>query len=142
MEVSDQIIKVMDDLTKKFGVAVDWTQDNIPPYIEDLCHRIVMYDIAKNSIWIAISLIVILAGLVFITLERKSSINNEKRTLLFGYNGSVRRDYDNWGCVLFFTLYPIVSSIFVIVILKCTFSIVQDIYLPEKEIIEMLKQLM
>ena len=142
MEVSDQIIKVMDDLTKKFGVAVDWTQDNTLPYIKDLCHRIVMYDIAKNSIWIAISLIVILAGLVFITLERKSSINNEKRTLLFGYNGSVRRDYDNWGCVLFFTLYSIVSSIFVIVILKCTFSIVQDIYLPEKEIIEMLKQLM
>jgi len=35
MEVSDQIIKVLDNLGQKFGVAVDWTQSNIMRYKND-----------------------------------------------------------------------------------------------------------
>lgn len=46
--MSDEIIKVLDALAEKFGIAVDWTRQNIQPYIEDLCHRIVGYELTTS----------------------------------------------------------------------------------------------
>ena len=34
--MSEEIIKVLDALAEKFGVAVDWTSANVIPYLEQL----------------------------------------------------------------------------------------------------------
>ena len=31
--VSDQIIKVLDNLCDKFGLAIDWSSKNVQPYL-------------------------------------------------------------------------------------------------------------
>lgn len=33
MQVSDQIIQVLDAICDKFGLAVDWTSTNVLPYL-------------------------------------------------------------------------------------------------------------
>lgn len=34
--MSEDIIKVLDNLAQKFGIAIDWTSQNAMPYLEDL----------------------------------------------------------------------------------------------------------
>ena len=41
--VSDQIIKVLDNLCEKFGLAIDWSSKNIQPYLEELMAKAVNY---------------------------------------------------------------------------------------------------
>lgn len=37
MTVSEQIISVLDALCEKFGIAINWTEENVIPYVEILC---------------------------------------------------------------------------------------------------------
>ena len=34
--MSEKIIKVIDALADKFGLAIDWTSANVMPYVQDL----------------------------------------------------------------------------------------------------------
>jgi len=60
---SEEIIKVIDELCKKFGVAIDWTSQNVLPYIKELCHRIAIYKISMNAIGIFIGLVFLVLGI-------------------------------------------------------------------------------
>lgn len=52
MNVSEQIIEVIDSLCEKFGIAIDWTADNVIPYIETLCTKFINYEIYTSIFWI------------------------------------------------------------------------------------------
>ena len=49
MSISDQIIAVINDLCQKFGIAIDWTAENVLPYIEDLCARYIQFEIQTSN---------------------------------------------------------------------------------------------
>ena len=68
MTVSEQIIQVINVLCEKFGIAVDWTSENITPYVEVLCKKLVTYEIATSS---AIMLIMILLSIASIVATKK-----------------------------------------------------------------------
>lgn len=50
MEVSNQIIEVLDYLSAKMGIVVDWTAENVVPYLTDLIERMVSYQIVNKGI--------------------------------------------------------------------------------------------
>lgn len=54
MVISDQIIAVMNDLCQKFGIAIDWSQENIIPYLTELAKKYISYEIATSIAWVAI----------------------------------------------------------------------------------------
>jgi hypothetical protein len=56
MTVSEQIIHVLDALCEKFGLVVDWTSDNIIPYIAELATKLVSWEIWTSIAWIGIML--------------------------------------------------------------------------------------
>lgn len=58
MTVSDQIIAVLNDLCAKFGVAIDWSTENVIPYATELCDRYIRYEIATSIAWAVIATIV------------------------------------------------------------------------------------
>ena len=41
MEISEQVIKVLDAVCDKFGIAIDWTSNNVIPYIEQIGNKII-----------------------------------------------------------------------------------------------------
>lgn len=45
MQVSDQIIKVLDNLCEKFGLAIDWTSETVLPYVSTLMTHLISYEI-------------------------------------------------------------------------------------------------
>ena len=49
---SSQFIEIFDHLCQKFGVVIDWSTQNVIPYITALCGRIANYLIFKNIILI------------------------------------------------------------------------------------------
>ena len=49
---SSQFIEIFDHLCQKFGIVIDWTAQNVIPYITALCGRIANYLIFKNIILI------------------------------------------------------------------------------------------
>lgn len=44
MSFSNEIITILNDLGKRFGIAIDWTKENVMPYIEQLCQRIIKFE--------------------------------------------------------------------------------------------------
>ena len=66
MSISDQIIAVINDLCQKFGIAIDWTAENILPYIEDLCARYIQFEIQTSIAWIVcMAAVTLLAGIIW-----------------------------------------------------------------------------
>lgn len=55
--MSEEIIKVLDVLAEKFGLAVDWTSANVIPYLEQLCGKYVNYEIATSVVWLLLGII-------------------------------------------------------------------------------------
>lgn len=130
--MSEEIIKILDHLASKFGVAVDWTSANVAPYLEELADRYVSYEIA-TSIYIVLCLLfcVTVAGIF-----SRVSYPRAKRVKFNPDEGEA---------------WPFAISIFVLCVLA--FFLILNIFiqgfdfltcytLPEKMILEYLKNLM
>lgn len=52
--VSNQIIEVLDALCEKFGFAIDWTGQNVLPYMQELMSKAVNYELGTSVMWIVI----------------------------------------------------------------------------------------
>ena len=53
MTFSEELIKVLEYLGGKVGIAIDWTSANMLPYLQELCEKIVEYEIWTSYAWIA-----------------------------------------------------------------------------------------
>lgn len=54
MSISQEIIAILNDLCEKFGIAIDWTADNILPYVQTLCEKFIQFEIWTSVFWIAL----------------------------------------------------------------------------------------
>lgn len=52
MNVSDQIITVLDDLCRRFGIVIDWTNKTILPYLEELAEKLIIFEVKTSWFWI------------------------------------------------------------------------------------------
>jgi len=133
LKVSEQIIQVLDALCDKLGIAIDWTAQNVIPYVEELCARYIRYEIVTSIVWIAFAFI--LFGLT-IYLYIQISKHKEWGIEQYSYGG------DNIGRVLIYVGMFVLSAIIGIIIMTQVFDIVTCLTLPEKTIIYELKYLL
>ena len=62
MSISDEIIKVLDALAERLGMVIDWTSQNVIPYLEQLYYKYIKYEIATSIVWMLIGIVCILVG--------------------------------------------------------------------------------
>ena len=62
--MSEEIIKVLDELGKRFGIAIDWTSENVAPYVEQLAKRFINYEIVTSVFWIVFVAILFAISLI------------------------------------------------------------------------------
>ena len=129
--MSQEIIKVLDNLAQKFGIAIDWTNQNILPYLQDLIGRYISFKNAQAIIWIIISIIIIGLGIFIIVKTIKWRESDEYDDNTFSVDG------------VYFT-YLLVGSIMLIltffIVLFCIIGgLFQNIFMPEITILEYLK---
>jgi hypothetical protein len=70
MTVSSQIIEVLNDLCTKFGIVIDWSQENVLPYAKTLLTKFISWDIATSWVWIGIALFMILVGITLVIFDQ------------------------------------------------------------------------
>ena len=79
MNVSDQIIQVLDNLCEKFGLAIDWTSENVLPYITTLCTKLVTWEIWTSVAWMVFAVVASIIWIVILRVYRsaiKNSLSN------------------------------------------------------------------
>ena len=85
---SEEIIKVINELCEKFGIAIDWTSQNVLPYLQELCHRIAIYKISTSAIGVFIGLVFLVLGICLckkIISEYLYCQKNQKDTAWWDY---------------------------------------------------------
>ena len=131
--MSEEIIKVLDALAEKFGLAVDWTSANVIPYLEQLCGNYVNYEIATSVVWIMLGLLFFIVGIICYKIVYKH------KDWGVTYYETISDDYFGRGLIYFgVILIFVVASLMVITQI---FDIVTCFTFPEKIIIEELKSI-
>ena len=132
--MSEQIISVLDAICEKFGVAIDWTQENVLPYAKELCDKYIRYEIATSVAWC-----LIFATITWLFLAL--SICFHKKAI------KLRDPYDPykavsivavlcWACLGFFGIVSIIG-------ISCqTIDIITCLTFPEKKLIDFASTLM
>ena len=95
MTVSDEIIKVLNAFSKKYGITIDWTQTNILPHMQKLCDKYITYELATSIFFIILGICVLIYGMYCIKKrnyyfikeekEKKEKEKNEYTGCVFGY---------------------------------------------------------
>ena len=52
MTISEQIIQVLDDLCRRFGVVIDWSKETVVPYLEELMTKFITFEVKTSWFWI------------------------------------------------------------------------------------------
>lgn len=125
--MSKEIIKVLDALSDRLGMSIDWTQNNIIPYLQEICNKYVNYEIATSIVWIVVGVLLLVAAIwavkKAIEIKNDTSIDEDVTALLI--------------CML--VILAVASSVIgMITILKQVFDIITCYTFPEKIIIEKL----
>ena len=123
MSFSSQFIEVLDALCEKFGIVIDWTSQNVIPYVTDLATRIITYEIWTSVVWIVIT------GIVFLIIWKLTK-NLCKEDALD----------DGW---LLGWVFRIITGIICFSVIGCQiFDIIGAVALPEKTLYYFVKGLM
>ena len=71
MQISNEIIEVLDYLCNKFGIAIDWTNQNIMPYLEQLFTKFIAWELSTSIAYIVIfAIIAVILTVVLIWSDR------------------------------------------------------------------------
>lgn len=124
--MSNEIIKILDDLARRFGVAIDWSGKNVLPYVQDLGQRIITYKMSTSILWIVLMTIALIGVFVGILIYKKTCINK--------YGKLISDFYGNSVFILIVSLF-----IFAIVVIPKIYTVLKCNFIPETVIYEMIK---
>lgn len=118
--MSKEIIEVLDALSDRLGMSIDWTQNNIIPYLQEISSKYVNYEIATSIVWIVVGIILlIVAALVIKKIKTDNDLEDDE--------------------VFWLTIIMVVCGVAgVWIVLTQVFDIVTCYTFPEKIIIEKL----
>lgn len=78
MQISNEIIEVLDYLCDKFGIAIDWTNQNIIPYLEQLFTKFIAWELSTSIAYIVIfAIIAVILTVVLIWSARTDEMFTE-----------------------------------------------------------------
>ena len=129
--MGEEIIKVLDNLAQKFGIAIDWTSQNVMPYLEDLANRYIAYNNLIAIVQIVISAIFIIAGIMCIIKLVKWKYSK-------GYDNSCY-SYDPILLALGITGAGMLIALGIGLIIGNTIGIIQNVCMPELTIVDYIK---
>lgn len=75
--MNNEICNAIDKLAEKFGIAVNWGNENVVPYIQDLIARYSKLQIVHLGIWGVILVILIIASIIGVIFSLTDKIEND-----------------------------------------------------------------
>lgn len=133
MNVSEQIINVIDDLCAKFGIAVNWTNENVWPYIQELIGKYINFEIATSA---ALCVLFIVLPIIAYSIAKKATAKMKAENLDW---------YDDEPICLGFAAAWIIFIglliVGIIVIINQIFDIITCLTFPEKQVFDYVMKL-
>lgn len=117
MQMSKQIIEVLEYLGEKLGVTIDWSSQNVVPYVQNLANKYIHWEIATSTAWIVTTVICLIITLILLKI-----LDWEKGSKVFVF-------------VIVFAIGVCIVGIQTKDILKCK-------YFPELQIYEYISSMM
>ncbi len=121
--MSEEIIKVLNALAEKLGLAVNFTAENVIPYMEQLLDRYVNYKLATSAIWLVTGIICLFVSKWMLKKAREFAKGAD---WCYGGNGKA---WAQAGCLAGFGCLVLIG---IIVILIQTRNIVTCLTFPER----------
>jgi hypothetical protein len=136
MSMSKEIITVVDELAKRFGIVIDWTSKNVVPYISELFDKFITYNIGVNCIPI-VMLIFCFVGWYFYYKSYKNAYETEKNTLLWSFRYDEPTVYGTIAVIILagVTIISVVYSI------DSILNLIQLITFPELYVFEYIQNM-
>ena len=128
MTVSSEIIEVLEYFCGKFGIAIDWTQENILPYVQSFGEKLIQYEISTSIFWIiflaVITILIAIVTAILFFVAKKDEFGNRILGELFGVSITC----------------AIVSFIITCVVVSVqSIDILTAIHIPEKAILDIIE---
>lgn len=124
------IVEIINALAEKFGIVVDWTNQNVMPYMEDLMQRIVNFEIAANIFTMAFwAFLTLVSGVTVAILHKKNM------ALDYPYDLEEPLGMLTLICWVVFAICAIGT---IVSIGYCSFLIIECVNIPEKIFIELI----
>ena len=132
MVFSKEIINVLDYLCTKFGIAIDWTSENVMPYLEDLFGKYISYEVFTSIAWmVAIPVITIIIAIPLNIVHKKAKESEWD----FGY------EFIPWLAIALWIAFVVMCFASIMVICTQVFDIIECYTIPEKVVFEYVNNL-
>ena len=135
MTIANNVISIIDAICKKFGVAIDWSQQNVLPYLKELMGKLASYHIALNIFAISLFFIALIITIIVINVGIKKC-NNKDSLWHSNYSGM-----SECGMTIIIIL-SIITLILVCLAVYNAYQLFGWVYFPEMKTLEVIKQLM
>lgn len=126
MAISDQIIEVMEYISSKLGIVVDWTSETAVPVIEEIADKYIRWEINTSITYIVICAVVCIICLCCSKFVKR-----------FWVEYQTTNDYDYVGFAVILSVVLIIALIRCVVT-TCTeiFDIIKCTTFPELQLYE------
>lgn len=136
-----ELCNVIDKIAEKIGVVVDWTNENVMPYVQNIMERYRTMSIVGNLVAIIVCAIIITICVIVITKMIKGIVNglkNEVSSIWFD------ADYDELSKLSIVTSVITIIPLLVSVIVLCVAAVdlIGWLYVPEVKFLGVLKRFM
>jgi hypothetical protein len=77
--MSEEVIKILDDLAQRFGIAINWADKNVVPYLQELFDKFINWEIWTSVMYGGIGLIFMIIGIILAVIagriHKKNNVN-------------------------------------------------------------------
>lgn len=130
--MGNEIIKVLNALSEKLGIAINWSSENALPYIEKMAEKAVKLELNTSIMYLLIGLLFCASGILWHkAIERTRKKEEEDRW----------SDYHGIRVFLYIIL-TICEILGVIMIMSQMYDIMVCVTFPEKILINMARSMM
>ena len=140
-----ELCNVIDKIAEKIGVAIDWSSENVMPYIQDIMQRYRTMSIVETIIIMTVCAIIIticVIGAVKMAKGIINGLNNRVSSIWFDadHKDSYYDDASTFSAVMT-ALITVLFLISFIVLCGATGELMGWLYVPEVKFLEVLKGL-
>ena len=137
--MSEEIIKILDYICEKLGIAIDWTAENVWPQVLDIFGRYRIFRLVGSSMWFVASIcIMIILAMLWVKAIKARSICDKEHKNNFWWS------YRSYGISMEGTFGLLIASVIGGAISLPMFAtamteFLQWLLIPEIQFLELLK---
>ena len=144
MTFSEQFKEIFELICEKIGVVIDWSQENVVPFVMDFLKRYVAYNIVEEILLILFSFALIIGVVIVfkIIIKDRARCESKKKDTAFWDYYSYDKDVEaGLGAVFIFVFGSIILVGGIVMLFSGISELLKWCFVPEFQIVEKISYL-